>query len=43
MALLKSPLGGLNPGEKRPEGYGILFIQAAAGSSDLWTVWYEEE
>ena len=33
-------LAGLCPSEKRPEGYGIFFVQAVVGSTDRWTLWY---
>jgi len=39
-ALAGGMLGGLRPSEKRPEGYGVFFVQATVGSSDRWTLWY---
>ncbi len=39
-ALAGSMLGGLRPSEKRPEGYGVFFVQATVGSTDRWTLWY---
>ena len=39
-ALAGGTLAGLRPSENRPEGYGTFFVQAAAGSTDRWTLWY---
>lgn len=42
-ALLETPIGGASPSVERPEGYGLLFVQAGRGSSDIWTVWYSND
>jgi hypothetical protein len=39
-ALEKGSLAGSRPVEKRPDDYGIFFVQAGVGSSDRWTLWY---
>ncbi|MBN2069917.1 MAG: hypothetical protein JW814_00555 [Candidatus Krumholzibacteriota bacterium] len=41
--LLTGEIGGHAPRENRPENFGAFFITAGRGSSDLWTVWYEED
>lgn len=33
-------LAGLSPSGDRPDDYGLFFVQAGFGSSDVWTLWY---
>jgi len=40
-ALAGGTLAGLRPSETRPDGYGLFFVQAGAGSTDRWTLWYD--
>jgi hypothetical protein len=39
-ALEKGSLAGSRPVEKRPDDYGVFFVQAGVGSTDRWTLWY---
>jgi hypothetical protein len=34
-------LAGSHPSEERPADYGLFFVQAGVGSTDLWTLWYD--
>lgn len=40
--LMERPVRGHGAQAERPEGYGLFFITAGSGSSDLWTVWYRD-
>jgi hypothetical protein len=40
--LLGTEINSHSPTEVRPEGYGAFFITVSKGSSDIWTVWYED-
>lgn len=39
-ALSAGTLAGSRSSEKRPDDYGLFFVQAGFGSTDRWTLWY---
>lgn len=42
-AILEKGVAGMPALEKRPPGYGKIFITCGRGSRDLWTIWFDSE